>query len=394
LYDVAVIGAGPAGSRIACGLAEYGYHVVVIEKKNDLNEPVCCTGIVSSECVRDFSIPESIIYREANSATVYSPSGKILHVQRTKPQAYIIDRAALNVFLFEQAREQDAEYILDRYVSGITKKPDRVIIETANERSKNVVLESRVVVIAAGFGSALTEQVGLKTVDDYAMGVQAEVEINGVEEVEVFTGKSIAPGFFAWLVPTLPGRGLVGLISRRRTGYYMENFLTMLTEQNKIIAGSYEKRFAGLALNMLSRTSSGRVLVVGSAAGQVKPVTGGGVYYGMMCADIAADNLHRALESDNLTAGSLASYDRQWKKMLGREIRSGHWGRTFFERLSDKRIDKIFDIITLSGIDKALLENDNIRFDSHGSVILKLIGHEALSRTFRAVNLPFPLRGK
>jgi digeranylgeranylglycerophospholipid reductase len=389
LYDVAVIGAGPVGNRIACRITEFGYRVVVVERKEDLSEPVCCTGIVSSEYVKDFSIPEMIIYREANSATVYSPSGKKLHVKRNNPQAYIIDRVALNVFLSEQAMRQGAEYILGSHVSGITKKTDRMVIETGHERSKNM-LESRVVVIASGFGSTLPEQAGCKPVGDFAMGVQAEVETNGVEEVEVFTGQCIAPGFFAWLVPTVSGRGLAGLIARNRTGYYMENFLTMLAEQGKIIAGSYEKRFTGLALNMLTRTSSERALVVGSAAGQVKPATGGGVYYGMICADIAADNLHRVLESDNLTAGSLASYDRQWKKVLGREIRLGHWGRNLYERLSDKRIDKIFDIIISSGIDKSLLGNDDIRFDSHGSVILKLIGHEALQKTFRAVKLPFP----
>jgi len=394
LYDVAVIGAGPAGSRIACRLAENGHRVVVIEKKKNLSEPVCCTGIVSSECVRDFIIPERIIYREVHSATVYSPSGKILQVKRTEPQAYIVDRAALNVFLSEQAIEQGAEYILDKHVSGITRKPDRVVIETGHERSKHMLMESRVAVIAAGFNSTLTAKAGLKTVGDFAMGVQAEVETDRVEEVEVYTGRSVAPGFFAWLVPTIPGRGLVGLISRRRTGYYMKKFLTFLAEQGKILHGNHDLRFAGLALNMLSRTNSERVLVVGSAAGQVKPTTGGGVYYGMICANIAADNLHQALESDNLDVGSLASYDRQWKKVLGHEIRLGHWGRNVYERLSDNRIDKIFDIITSNGIDKTLLENDDIRFDSHGSVILKLIGHEALTRTFRAVKLPFPSRKK
>jgi len=389
LYDVAVIGAGPAGSRIASKLAEYGYHVVVLEKKKDLSEPVCCTGIVSSECVRDFSISETIIYREANSATVYSPSGKTLRVRATEPQAYIIDRAALNVFLAEQAIERGAEYLFDSRVSGITRKPDRVVIEVSKESSDYSFLESRVIVLATGFGSAQTVQVGLKTVGDYAMGGQAEVETDGVEEVEVFTGRSVAPGFFAWLVPTVPGRGLVGLISRRRTGYYMKKFLTLLAEQGKILPGNHDLYFTGLALNMLTRTSSERLLVVGSAAGQVKPATGGGVYYGMICADIAAENLHRALESDNLTAESLVSYDRQWKKVLGREIRIGHWGRNLYEHLSDNRIDKIFDIIASNGIDKTLLENNDIRFDSHGSVILKLVRHEALTRFFKAVTLPF-----
>ncbi len=388
MHDVAVIGAGPAGSRVACKLAELGYAVVVIEKKKRLGEPVCCTGIVSSECIREFAIPEKIIYREANNATVYSPSGKILRIKRTEPQAFIVDRAALNVFLAEHAMERGAEYIFDRQVSGILKKPERVVIETG----KDMFLESRVAVIAAGCGSMLNEKVGLKSVGDFAMGVQAEVETPGVEEVEVYTGKSIAPGFFAWLVPNVSGRSLVGLMSRRKTGYYMKKFLSLLSEQGKIIPGNYDLCFARLALNMIPRTSSERVLVVGSAAGQVKPVTGGGVYFGMICADIAAANLHRALESDNLTAGSLASYDRQWKKALGREIRLGHWARTLYEHLSDNNIDKIFNIIISSGIDKSLTENDYIRFDSHGSVILELIRHEALLKTLKVVKLPFSLR--
>ena len=390
MYDVAVIGAGPAGSRIACKLAEYGYQVVVIDKKKDLTEPVCCTGIVSSECISNFLIPKTVIYREASSATVYSPSGKILHVKRSEPQAYIVDRAALNCLLAERAMKQGAEYILDRHVSGIMRKPDRVIIKTGYENSKHMIMESRVAVIAAGLGSELGEQAGLKAVGDFAMGVQAEVTTKRIEEVEVFTGKEIAPGFFAWLVPTLPGRGLVGLISRRRTGYYMENFLTMLAEQGKIIEDKHEKRVAGLALNMLTRTSSDRIIVVGSAAGQVKPATGGGVYYGMVCADIASESLHLALENDNLTAGSLSSYDRQWKKVLAREIRLGYWGRKVYERLSDNQIDTLFDIIASSSFDKTLLENNDLRFDSHGSVILKLIGNEALKRTLKAVKLPFP----
>ncbi len=390
MYDAVIIGAGPVGSRAAFELAEKGHRIAVLEKKADLREPVCCTGIVSAECVREFGIPGDVIFREANSASIYSPSGKILHVKREETQAYIIDRAALNVYLAGQAMKKGAEYFLERRVHNIEKKPDRVVIETGDGKSKKKLLEARAAIIAAGFGSVLTEQAGLKKVGDFAMGVQAEVETAGIDEVEVYTGRSIAPGFFAWLVPTVPGRALVGLISRSRTNYYMTKLLSALTGQGKIRPGEPNIRFAGVALNTLTRTSTDRILAAGSAAGQVKPATGGGVYYGMMCADIAADNLHRALESDNLTAEGLASYDRQWKQTLGREIKLGHWGRKFFERLSDDRIENIFDIILSSGIDKTLLENNDIRFDSHGFVILKLIGHEALIKTLKAMKIPFP----
>ena len=67
--------------------------------------------------------------------------------------------------------------------------------------------------------------------------------------------------------------------------------------------------------------------MVGDAAGQVKPTTGGGIYYGLLCADIAANNLHRALDADDLSARNLANYEREWKKKLGRELKIGYYAR-------------------------------------------------------------------
>jgi len=75
---------------------------------------------------------------------------------------------------------------------------------------------------------------------------------------------------------------------------------------------------------------------------------------------------------------------------LGRELRMGRWGRKFYEMLSDSRINRIFDIIKSSGIDEELLKADDLSFDWHGKVLLKLIGHQALSRTNQRMGLPFP----
>ena len=70
LYDVAIIGGGPVGSRVADKMAGMGYRVVVVEQKEGLGEPVCCTGIISQECVDTFEIDESVVVRKANSARV------------------------------------------------------------------------------------------------------------------------------------------------------------------------------------------------------------------------------------------------------------------------------------------------------------------------------------
>jgi flavin-dependent dehydrogenase len=142
-------------------------------------------------------------------------------------------------------------------------------------------------------------------------------------------------------------------------------------------------------LKPLSRTYADRILVVGSAAGQAKPITGGGVYYGLLCADIAADCLHRALESDNLSSRNLAAYQKEWKKKLGREIAVSYRARKFYERLSDRQIDRIFDIVRSAGIDKTLLDAEDLSFDWHGGVVMKLIGHGAISQVLGALRVPF-----
>ena len=61
LYDVVVIGGGPVGSYVAYKLAGMGYGVVVVEQKERLGERVCCTGIISQECVSSFAIDDNVI---------------------------------------------------------------------------------------------------------------------------------------------------------------------------------------------------------------------------------------------------------------------------------------------------------------------------------------------
>ncbi len=129
--------------------------------------------------------------------------------------------------------------------------------------------------------------------------------------------------------------------------------------------------------------------MVGDAAVQVKPTTGGGIYYGLLCADIATDHLHRALGDDDLSSKSLAGYEREWKKKLERELKICYYARKFYEHLSDKQIDRIFDIIKSSGIDEALLKADDLSFDWHGEVILKLLGHKVLSKAIEVMKIPF-----
>ncbi|MFC1952939.1 geranylgeranyl reductase family protein [Chloroflexota bacterium] len=390
MYDAAIIGGGPVGSQVAYRLAGLGYDVVVVEQKDILGGPVCCTGIISQECFDHFVIDSSILFRQANSAKVFPPSGNLLRVWRQEPQACIIDRAAFNLAFAVRSQNRGIKYRLSSLVRAVEVQDDMVRIETGRTGEDSEFIEARVAVIATGSNSNLVEDLGFGKISDFAMGVQAEVETNSVDEVEVYLGQKIAPDFFAWLVPTSPKRALVGLLGRRRVGFYLKRLMASLSAQGKIVSAEVNLSFARVPLGPLTKTYSNRIVVVGSAAGQVKPTTGGGIYFGLLCADIAADNLSRALGRDDLSTKSLASYEKEWKKRLGRELKMGHWCRKFYELLSDSRIDRIFDIIKSNGIDEEFLKADDLSFDWHGKVILKLIGHQALSRTIQKMKLPFP----
>ncbi len=388
MYDVIVIGGGPVGSYVAYKLAGVGYDVVVLEQKEKLGGRVCCTGIISQGCVNSFAIDDSVVLRRVNSAKLFSPSGRLLRLWRQETQACIVDRAAFDMAIVSWAQGKGAQYVLNSPVRDIEVGDDGVRVEVARQGEKSN-FEARAVVIATGFGSRLVEGLGLGKVGDFVMGAQAEVETIEVDEVEIYFSQEVAPGFFAWLVPTSPPKALVGLLSRRSPGLYLRKLISSLLAQGKIASAEVKPSYRPIPLKPLPRTYSRRVVVVGDAAGQVKPTTGGGIYFGLLCADIAVNNLHRALKIDNLSAKNLANYEREWKKKLGRELKICYYARKFYEHLSDRQIERIFDIIKSRGIDEALLKEKDLAFDWHGEVILRLLGHRVLSKAIEVMKIPF-----
>lgn len=384
-----VIGGGPVGSYVAYKLAGMGYGVMVVERKEELGGPVCCTGVISRECVSSFAIDDSVILRQVNSARLISPSGRsLLWLWRGKPLACVIDRAAFNMAMVNRAQGKGVKYVLNSLVRGIEVGDNRVRIE-ATRQGEGLNFEARAVIIATGFGSRLAWESGLGKVGYSVIGAQAGVETTGLDEIEVYFGQEIAPGFFAWLVPTSPRQAVVGLLSRHSPGLYLRKLMSSLQAQGKIASAEAEPCYRGISLKPLPRTYGNRLVVAGDAAGQVKPTTGGGIYYGLLCADIAANNLHRALESNDLSARSLAGYERGWKRKLGRELRIGYWARRFYGRLNDRQIDWVFDIMKSEGIDEALFKADDFSFDWHGKGLLMLLGHTAVSKAIGAIKIPF-----
>jgi geranylgeranyl reductase family protein len=387
-YDVLIIGAGPTGSRIAYKLADIGHSVCVLERGENLESPVCCTGLVSRECVEKYSIPDDLIYRWVNSATFYSPSGKSLRVQRDSPQVAVLNRPAFNKTYAERAQKAGAEFLFDCDVRDIEHGKSQAKV-SYKYRGETVNLQSRAVVVTTGFGSHLVGELGLGCAGDFVIGAQAEVEVQDVDEVEVYFGNEIAPSFFAWLVPASEGKALVGLLSRRNAPFYLKKLLTSLVTEGKITSTDFKLTSRGVPLQPLPYTHNNNLMVVGTAAGQVKPTTGGGIYYGLMCADIAADTMHHALLIDNVSDTILAGYESGWRKKLGRELTVGYWARKVYETLNDGQVDRLFGLLDSTGMIEELCSAEELSFDWQADAIKKVVGRKLFAIALGSVKTPF-----
>jgi digeranylgeranylglycerophospholipid reductase len=345
--------------------------VLVVEKNARLGDNICCTGIISQECLRAFALDRRLVLRQASSAKLISPSGECLRLYQESPVTAIVDRGRLDMSLAEQAREAGADYLFGATAIGVLPGTDGVAVRINGQRPETI-LHAEAAVISSGFGSKLTKKLGLGEIKQFVLGAQAEVETNGLDEVEVYFDHSLAPGGFAWLVPTTDGKGLAGLLTRHQADSHLKNLLKTLSAQGKIASGEAQCSYGVIPLGPLPKTYADRVLVVGEAAGQVKPTTGGGIYYGLLCADIATGVLHQTFQEGNFSAAALGDYQKRWRARLSRELTIGYWARSLLTRLGNNWIDHLFHLASKKGVPELIATTENFPFDWHSQLLLQM----------------------
>ncbi len=368
-YDVIIVGAGPAGSYAAYKLASSGHDVAVFEQKGAPGVNICCTGIISAECFDSFGISADVILTKANSAKFFSPSGRCLRLQTDKVQAYVVDRLLFDKAIASKAQSQGAHYFFSSQVTDIILRKDIIQAETLCSGARQI-FTARAVILANGFRPKLTRKLGLGKIRSFLIGAQAEVEVKKVDEPEIYFGKEIAPGSFAWLVPISTNKAYAGLLSTSQAKLHLQKFLLTPFCQGRIISQEVKIRQRAIPVGTLSRSYGDRILVIGDAAGQVKPTTGGGIYFGHLGAQIAANVLDEALSSDNLTADRLGRYQKQCKAKMGKELFHGYWARWAYAKLGARQIEGIFDMLDSGNLTRTLLNSRDFSFDWHSRLIL------------------------
>jgi digeranylgeranylglycerophospholipid reductase len=391
MYDVIIIGAGVTGSYAAGELARLGYRVCVLEKQQQPGLKTSCTGIISHECLEMLQVDRNLIQNEVRSARIFAPSGKCLRVEREDTQAYVLDRPGLDRLMASKAQQNKVEFHYATPVTTIRRENQIVEVEATALKAEKVLFRARSVIIACGASGSLTQSAGLGRIREFAHGAQAQVECADVAEIEIYSGTATAPGFFSWLVPADGTQGKAGLLCRGNSRPYITAFLDRLLKLHRITAITSDIRYGTIPLKPLSRTYADRLLVIGDAAGQVKPTSGGGIYFGILCARQAVLTLDECLKNGELSSDRLQIYQKRWHKILKRELSIDYWAHRFYQGLNDKQIEHIFNIIVRHGIHESLLTSPDITFDWHSLVILDAIRHRSLQRSLEKLKAA-PLR--
>ncbi|NIM91390.1 MAG: geranylgeranyl reductase family protein [Candidatus Aminicenantes bacterium] len=371
MRDVLIIGGGPSGLNAARKLAQGGLDVVVLERKNQIGTNVVCTGIVGEEAFREFELPEDSICKDIQEVKLISPRSTEITYQHPFSFAHVVNREAFDKNLAVAARSKGVEINLDNYVLDISVRPSSVDVLAKIESKYLKKYSARMAIIATGIDFSLSKKLGLGYPKNFIHGIQAEFECGDWDLTTILVGNETAPGAFAWVVPTDNKTVRVGLMTEKKPLLCFQNIMKKLNltlEQN--IRGS-EIQFRAITQGLVSRTYGERVLAVGEAAGQVKTTSGGGIYFGLLCSDIASRVVLKRFDEGCFSALVLAEYEKLWKKAIQKEILIGYYARKICGKLTDTQIERLFRIAQTDGIIPLVREKGN--FDWHSELILALI---------------------
>jgi digeranylgeranylglycerophospholipid reductase len=351
--DVAVVGAGPAGSSVAKFAGELGLRVVVVERKRKVGFPSPCAGYVSKLVSKYFHADSGCIQQEVKNMNTYFPGGR---VQVAGMEGWIVDRPQFDNSIGKQVEEAGAKVLVDAMVTGLVKKDGCVKGVVYKKGGRENEIRAKVVVGADGAGSLVARLSGLPTLKKEDMAICPQYEMEGVElddptTTETYFGVDYAPGAYVWVYPTGDKSAKVGLgikksLAELKPKEYLDKFINEHPiAKEKFKNAEVTDSLVGLVPvgGPIERTYSDGVLLVGDAGGMTDAISGAGIISGMLAGRLAAKVISEAVAEGDYSNGKLKRYEELWKKVLGGRLRRSFEKRKIVDKAyaSDEELEKV-----------------------------------------------------
>ncbi len=315
MHDVVIVGAGPAGLRLARLLK--GLDVVVLEKNRTLGNKTC-SGLVSVNIERFMEVDYSWIEHRVVGADVHFPYRDI-KLRKPNVAAWVIDRRKFDSFLGRGLKC----IRFGTSVNGVEVKKDRVVLKT----SKGCV-ECKILVGCDGANSVVRKHFGERPEKVLSGVIAYAKKKDSSDRVNMWFDKRLLPDGFFWKIP----RGF-------RTEYgAWGSKVTFKALRSFFKLGRCSFEAAPIPLGLI-KTAFERTILLGDAACQVKPWSGGGIVWSFLAADIAAKKIKKALKGD---LGALKEYDKEWKMEIKKHFKRGMLMRKVFRYTPDVIMNVLF----------------------------------------------------
>ncbi|MBS7626859.1 NAD(P)/FAD-dependent oxidoreductase [Candidatus Bathyarchaeota archaeon] len=371
LYDVIVVGGGPAGLFASRYASMGGARTLLVERNPSFSGPVICGEFIPSfeearslmpnaRGLSDFyEIASKTVSNRTSSILMFSPSNRLYEF---KFHGLVLNKGLLNDTLASGSKRVGVEAVASCLVRKIDRKGDHLKIH-AITRNGPKTLEAKVVVGADGFPSTTASSAGMESgfyESDLALCISRQmIDVRTDEKaVEMYFGNMIAPGGYAWIIPKEDGAANVGLgvrLPRLEHGKNLHWWFNIFQTKHpvaspkllnaKTIRSSIKFIPVGGVAKQICR---GRILLAGDSAGTVVPINGGGILTAAISGRIAGEQAASFVRGES----SLSGYRRLVNDEIGDLIQRGLAYR--------KAADKVMGHDTLFNIMFSLLRGDNI----------------------------------
>jgi len=335
MYDVVVIGAGPAGSTASRYLAKEGLKVCIIDKDSFPRDKPCGGGF-SKDLIEEFPYlqarTEDFLKGIAKIGVLHSPNRCV--ALRGKVDMALALRIDFDNVLLESALEQG----IDSF-TGVRAKQVKIYQNYSEVMlTGGASIKASVVLGADGVSSMIARETGLQRrwpKNNITVCRVAEVPTRTDQILERYT-EDLHYHFYAnlgglpgygWIFPKQDtiniGLGIVGTHAQGLPRLF-DAYVRLLKRENLLMKNSDLSTAKGALVptgGPVKKSYVNRCILVGDAAGMVSPLTGGGIAYAMRAARFASRVLASAIEEDMLEENRLWRYEQMWQNDFGKEFK-------------------------------------------------------------------------
>lgn len=343
IYDIIIVGAGPAGCSCAINLASTKLKIAIIDKCNFPRDKVCGGGL-SDRSVNTLKRMPDNIYQDflknvdkldSKGARLFSPDQNYFDVipLDTNTNGYICKRIDFDYFLFNVLKKYPNIEIINTQITDVVINDDNVILTAENN-----VFKSKILLGADGANSIISRKLtnNFLISRNKLVAVRAIFKnISGFDDrnlAELHFLKEIIPGYF-WIFPIGNNEFNVGIGSSKvllkKNKIILKNLLNEIITKNKLIAQRFRNAEIIGRVEADSLPIGGenvqifgnRFLLIGDAACLVDPFTGEGIGNALLSGEIASKVIKECLEKNDFTANELINYERLINKRLKSEFK-------------------------------------------------------------------------